>query len=103
MNYTLFLDLAKEVAPPQDGILSRTMFQDEKTKVVLFRFGTGHEMSEHTASKPAIMHFLQGEANVTLGSDTHAVSAGAWMHMPPNLPHSIQAKTPTVMLLLLLK
>src|SRR5436190_17889670 len=103
MNYTLFLDLAKEVAPPQDGILCRTMFQDEKVKVVLFGFAAGHDMSEHTASKPAMIHFLQGEANVTLGNNTHVVGAGAWMHMPSNLPHSIQAKTPTVMLLLLLK
>lgn len=103
MNYTLFLELAKEVAPPQDGILSRTLFQDDKLKVVLFGFGAGHEMSEHTASKPAIMHFLHGQANVTLGSDAHEVGAGAWMHMPPNLPHSITAKTPTTMLLLLLK
>jgi quercetin dioxygenase-like cupin family protein len=28
---------------------------------------------------------------------------GTWVHMPPNMPHSITAKTPVVMLLLLLR
>jgi hypothetical protein len=30
-------------------------------------------------------------------------SAGAWVHMAANLRHSVLAKTPVVMLLLLLK
>jgi hypothetical protein len=32
-----------------------------------------------------------------------AAEPGAWIHMPPNLPHSIRARTPVTMLLLLLK
>ena len=63
----------------------------------------GQELSEHTASKPAVIHFLSGEADVTLGDQPLAVTAGAWVHMPAGLPHSIAAKTPTVILLLLLK
>ena len=49
------------------------------------------------------MHFLSGEADVTLGSDKIAAAPGCWVHMPPHMPHSIHAKTPVVMLLLLLK
>ena len=52
MTYTLFRDLAQEAVPPQDGILSRTVFQDDKVKVVLFGFAVGQELSEHTAAKP---------------------------------------------------
>jgi hypothetical protein len=37
-TYTHFLDLAKEVEPPADGILSRTIFQDDKIKAVAFGF-----------------------------------------------------------------
>ena len=103
MNYTLFLDLAREAPPPQDGTLSRTLFQDDRLKVVLFGFAAGQELSEHTAAKPAILHFLDGEASVTLGGDAHCVGPGAWVHMPPGLPHSIHARSPTTMLLLLVK
>jgi quercetin dioxygenase-like cupin family protein len=101
--YTLFADLAKQVEPPADGTLSKTIFQDDGLKVVLFGFAAGQELSEHTASTPAIMHFLNGESDVTLGADKISANAGTWIHMPAQLPHSIRTKTPVVMLLLLLK
>ncbi len=40
---------------------------------------------------------------LTLGGDTVEAKSGTWVHMPTSLRHSIQAKTPVVMLLLLLK
>src|SRR5215471_15669233 len=101
--YTMFLDLANEVQPPDKGILSRTLFSDDRLKVVLFGFAQGEELSEHTASMPAVLHFLQGEAKLTLGDDTLEAKPGTWVHMPKGLRHSIRAKTPVVMLLLLLK
>jgi hypothetical protein len=48
-EYTLFLDLAKEVQPPDRGILSRTLFSDDRLKTVLFGFAQGEGLSEHTA------------------------------------------------------
>jgi quercetin dioxygenase-like cupin family protein len=101
--YTLFADLAKQIEVPADGTLSKTIIQDERLKVVLFGFAAGQELSEHTASVPAIMHFLSGESDVTLGPDKIAATAGTWVHMPAQLPHSIRAKTPSVMLLMMLK
>lgn len=97
------VDLAKAVTPPADGIISRTIFQDSQIKAVVFGFGNGQELSEHTASKPAIMHFLEGEADVTVGKRQVDARAGTWIHMEARLPHSIVAKTPVIMLLLLLK
>ena len=101
--YTHISDLAKESQPPEKGILSRTLFNDEKVKAVIFGFAQGEELSEHTASMPAVLHFLHGEATVTLGDDTLEARPGTWVHMPTGLRHSIQAKTPVVMLLLLMK
>lgn len=103
MPYLLLPSIELEVEPPSDGTLSRTVYHDERLKVVLFGFAQDQELSEHTASTPAIMHFLKGEARVTLGADQHNVQPGAWIHMTPQLPHSIHATTPVVMLLLLLK
>jgi quercetin dioxygenase-like cupin family protein len=101
--YTHVLDVAKEAQPPEKGILSRTIYSDDRIKAVVFGFGQGEELSEHTASMPAILYFLQGEAKLTLGSDTLEAKSGTWVHMPAGLRHSIQAQTPVVMLLLLLK
>jgi len=101
--YTHILDLVKEAEPPADGILSRTIFQDDRTKAVIFGFGQGQELSEHTAAKPAMLFFVRGEASVGLGKDIQEARPGTWVHMPANLKHSIKAKTPLVMLLVLLK
>jgi quercetin dioxygenase-like cupin family protein len=100
--YAHFLDVAKEVQPPEKGVLSRTICKDARVKAVMFGFAQGEELSEHTASMPAILHFLQGEATVTLDGEPVAAAPGTWIHMPTGLRHSIQAKTPVVMLLLLL-
>ncbi len=103
MNYHYIEDLAHEVTVPADGILSRTLHNDDRVKMVLFAFSPGQELSEHTAASPAILHILQGEARLRLGDDVKEVRAGAWVHMNPQLPHGLLAKTPVIMLLLLLK
>ncbi|HEY4687850.1 MAG TPA: cupin domain-containing protein [Anaerolineae bacterium] len=87
---------------PPDSILSRSLYVGDDVKVTLFGFAPGQELSEHTASQPAILHFLQGDADLMLGNDRMEAHAGTWAHMPPHLPHSIKALTPVTMLLYLL-
>ncbi len=101
--YKYFLDLAKEAEPPADGILSRTIYNDDRLKAVIFGFGQGEELSEHTASMAAMLFFVKGEATLGLGGDDREAQAGTGVHMPAGLKHSIHAKTPVVMLLVLLK
>jgi quercetin dioxygenase-like cupin family protein len=84
-------------------ILSSTLFNDDRLKAVAFGFAQGEDLSEHTASMPAVLHFLQGEAKLTLDDDTGQAKSGTWVHMPKGMRHSIQAKSPEIMLLTLLK
>jgi len=102
-SYTLLRDLQAEVTIPENGILSRTLYNDDRLKVVIFGFAAGQELSAHTAPMAASLHFLKGEARVTLGSDVHELGTGAFVHMPPRLTHGIVAKTPVVMLLQMYK
>jgi len=102
-TYTHILNFAREADPPADGILSRTVFQDDQIKAVVFGFGQGQELSEHTAARPAMLLFVKGQASVGLGDDIQEAQVGTWVHMPAGLEHSIVAKTPVVMLLVLLK
>lgn len=103
MDYVYHGDLIAAVDIPTNGITSRTVYQDDRIKVVLFGFDAGQELSEHTASMPAVIHMIQGQARLTFGQDTHDAQAGTWVHMPAGLPHSVYAKTPMIMLLTLLK
>jgi quercetin dioxygenase-like cupin family protein len=104
LPYTYIADLLTQIPDiPPDSIVSRTFYQDEQIKAILFGFAAGQELSEHTASQPAVLHILQGKADLTLGDDAIEAETGAWVHMPPRLPHSLYAKTPVLMLLLLFK
>jgi quercetin dioxygenase-like cupin family protein len=87
---------------PLDSIVSRTVYRDDSLKAIVFGFATGQELSEHTASVPAIVQILEGECQVTLGDDVIEAQAGFWTRMPAKLPHSILARTPVKMLLLML-
>ena len=100
---TYIADLASQAEIPSEGILTRTLYADDQVKVILFGFDAGQELSEHTASMPATLHFLRGDADLTLGTDSTEAHAGTWVHMPANLQHSVRAKTPVIMLLQLLK
>jgi quercetin dioxygenase-like cupin family protein len=104
MESHLYLnDILSEIGEiPVDSIVSKTLYKDENLKVVFFGFAAGQELSEHTAATPAIIHFLKGEAKLTLGKDAREAKAGTWVHMPPQLPHTIHAETPVMMLLYLL-
>lgn len=103
-NYTLIPDLSVQFPKiPGDSIISRCIYRDDQLKTILFAFAAGQELSEHTAAQAATLHFIQGEADLTLGDEAVTVHSGAWVHMPPHLPHSLIAKTPVVMLLTMFK
>jgi quercetin dioxygenase-like cupin family protein len=101
--YTFFPEITETIdSIPDDSIVSRTVYRGDDLKAIVFAFAPGQELSEHTASVPAIIQILEGECLLTLGSDQYTVKAGAWARMPANLPHSIVAQTPVKMLLLML-
>ncbi len=103
-NYQYFTNLVTELPPiHKDSITSRTLFSNDRIKVILFGFASGQELSEHTASVPAIIHILSGEADVVLGAEKIQAQAGTWAHMPAHLSHSVYATTDLVMLLILLQ
>ena len=103
MDYTFLANLHQESAPPEDGILSRILHKDEKVNVTLFGFSSGQELSAHSAPTPAILYFLDGEAEVQLGEDKVNAQPGSFVYMPPMLTHGISAKSPVRMLLIQIK
>ena len=88
---------------PQTGLVNRTIRNDDQVRIILFSFAAGHELAAHKAPLPALLQVLKGEAVVTLGSDRHEAAAGFLAHMPADLVHAIQANTPLLLMLTLLK
>ncbi len=71
-------------------------------KVIVFAFAPGQELSQHTASVPAGIQILEGECDLTVGDASYPGKPGAWVYMDANTPHSLLARTPVKMLLLML-
>ena len=95
-------NLMAEVSPPPHGILSLTIHDGDGLRLVLFGFATGEELSEHTAARPAVVHVLTGDADVTVGELRRSLGPGAWIHMPASTSHSIRATSPLTIALYLL-
>ena len=95
--------LADELQPPESGKQSIVLLDDANAKVVLFAFAAGSGLTEHVAPLPAIIQIIKGEAALTVGDETVAGKPGTWIQMAAQTPHSVNAQTPVVMLLTLLK
>jgi quercetin dioxygenase-like cupin family protein len=95
------LSLAEETRFAPNGIVSRTLFRTPGSRVVLFGFAEGQELSEHTSTQQALIQILSGECDFTLAGTVHRLKAGDLLHMPPHLPHAVKATTQFSMLLTL--
>ena len=97
------MSLADETKFAPNGIVSRTILRTANSRVVLFGFSEGQELTEHTSTQHAVIQILTGECEFSLAGKTSVVKAGDLIYMPPNLPHSVKAITPFSMLLTLSK
>jgi quercetin dioxygenase-like cupin family protein len=100
--YTYIPDVADAIIPVTGGS-SRTIHQDDHSRVVVFAFATGHDLPAHAASLPAFLCVLRGEALVQLGDDRQLARSGAFIYMTAGLSHAVHANTDLVFLLFMLK
>jgi quercetin dioxygenase-like cupin family protein len=97
------VSLAEETKFAPNGIVSRTLLRTDTTRVVLFGFAEGQELTEHTSTQQAVIQILSGECEFSLAGEPRRVKAGDLIYMPPNLKHALKATQPFSMLLTLTK
>lgn len=102
-TYHAFGHLLDEVEIPDDGTLSRVLFNGDGMRVVLFAFDTGQELTDHTAAVPAVVQVVSGRLGLTLGNDTIEIGPDSWVRMDAHLTHAVIAIEPSVMLLTMQK
>lgn len=100
--YTFVPDLAAEATIPARGIHSQTLSDADGVELVLFALAAGERLSEHTAARPAIVHVLSGEGELTVAGDRHDLLPGSWLRMTTRTPHALIARTGLVFALYLL-
>jgi len=95
------LSLADETQFAPNGIVSRTLLRTVNSRVVLFGFSEGQELTEHTSTQHALVEILSGECEFSLAGKPYQLKKGDFIYMPPDLPHAVRATKQFSMLLTL--
>jgi quercetin dioxygenase-like cupin family protein len=101
VSHTFIGHLLDEVEIPENGTLSRVIFRGDGLRVVLFAFDEGQELTDHTASVPAVIQVVKGRLGLTLGDDAVEIGVDSWVHMDAHLTHAVVALEPSVLILTL--
>lgn len=73
------------------SIVSREILKKNTGKVTLFAFDAGEGLSEHTSPFDALVHLVEGEAEITIAGKPNRLSDGDLILMPANEPHALKA------------
>jgi quercetin dioxygenase-like cupin family protein len=105
MDHTrpITVDLEAMTQVADQGIVSKAIVENEHHKLVHFTFAPGQELSEHTASVPAVIHILHGEGEVILAGESYEAGPGKLYYMPADLRHAVKARGELAFLLTLFR
>jgi quercetin dioxygenase-like cupin family protein len=92
-------DLEAMVDVAEQGIVSKAIVENEHHKLIHFTLAAGQELSEHTASVPAVIQILRGRGTVTLGGEIYEGRPGMLYYLPAELKHAVKADADLVFLL----
>ena len=97
------LQLAEMAAYQEGSIVSRQITKADAGNVTLFAFDAGQELSEHTAPFDALVHVLDGEAEIFISGQPFSVSKGQAIILPADQPHAVKASKKFKMLLTMIR
>lgn len=79
----------------------RVLFSTSEARGVVIDLAQDEEMGDHQVRERALLHVLQGAVTCTSGTDTATCGEGTLIVFEPGEPHSIRARQPTRLLLIL--
>jgi len=97
------MELVGMVEYQPGSIVSRTVIDKPSGTLTLFAFDKGQGLSEHTAPYDALVHLLDGEAEISISGNPHPVKKGEIIIMPANAPHALRALNRFKMMLVMIK
>ena len=96
-------NLSGLIAYQKGSVVSREIVSKPTGTVTLFAFDEGQGLSEHTAPFDALVHVLDGQAEITIAGNKHVVGAGEMIIMPAGQPHALKALGQFKMLLVMIR
>ena len=101
MSHTV-ISPAAEVEIQSGAVVSKVVFRADGLDVTVFGFDAGEGLTEHQASRAAVVQILSGRLRFTVDGEELDLTPGSYLHMTSGTPHALVAVETTVMLLTLL-
>lgn len=102
-NFNLPAELENLIDYQTGSVVSKTIIKQPAGNVTLFAFDKGEGLSEHTTPFDALVHIIDGEAEITVAGKVNIVKKGEMIIMPANKPHALKAKSRFKMMLVMIK
>ena len=93
--------LREQIEYPSGGVLSKVLLKDNNCQYTLFCLAAGTEISEHTSTRNATVHVLEGGGIITLEGRDITLEPGIFVFMSANAPHALKAEENLAFLLTL--
>lgn len=103
MTHAWIEEAAAAVAIQPGAVVSKVIHRDERLDVTVFGFDAGEGLTEHTASRTAIVQVLSGRLRLTVDGEHLDATVGSWLVMEAGAPHALEAVEPTIMLLTMIR
>jgi len=97
------LNLVELVNYQEGSVVSRQITKADAGNVTLFAFDAGQELSEHTAPFDALVHLVDGEAEIIISGRSYHLKNGDAIIMPADEPHAVKASSQFKMLLTMIR
>ena len=97
------MNMAEMVSYQDGAVVSRQITKADAGNVTLFAFDKDQGLSEHTAPFDALVHILEGEAQVIISGKSFELKTGDAIIMPANEPHALKAVERYKMLLTMIR
>ena len=97
------LNLAGLVDYQSGSIVSRALIKKDTGNVTLFAFDKDEALSEHTAPYDALVHVIDGSAEITIEGKIYKVISNEFIIMPANKPHAVKARERFKMALIMIR
>lgn len=97
------LQMAELVSYQEGSVVSRQITKADAGNVTLFAFDKEQELSEHTAPFDALVHVLDGDAEIRISGKAFNLKTGDAIIMPADEPHALRAISRFKMLLTMIR
>jgi len=88
---TLVTQLKEKIEYAETGVISKVLLKLPHCQYTLFCLAAGTDISEHTSTRNAVVHVVEGTGLLNLEGKDISLEPGIFVFMPANAPHALNA------------